>query len=31
MRIQPVFFASPVYYQQENFITDARVMLDLIQ
>ncbi len=31
MHIQPIFFASPVYYQQEMFLTDAGVMMDLIR
>lgn len=31
MRIQPIFFASPVYYQQEQFLVDAGILLELIQ
>ena len=31
MRIQPVFFASPVYYGHEQFMTDAEVLLAEIQ
>ena len=31
MRIQPLFFASPVYYEQERFWSDAGKMLELIR
>lgn len=31
MKIQPVFFASSVYYEQEMFLTDAGTMLGLIR
>jgi L-fucose isomerase-like protein len=31
MRIQPVFFASPVYYERNQFLTDAGVLLTEIQ
>ncbi len=31
MRIQPLFFASTVYYEQERFLSDAGTMLSLIR
>ena len=31
MRIQPVFFASPVYYEKNQFLTDAGVILAAIE
>ena len=31
MRIQPLFFASTVYYEQESFLSDAGTMLSLIR
>ena len=31
MRIQPVFFASPVYYERSQFLADAGVLLTEIQ
>jgi L-fucose isomerase-like protein len=30
VRIQPIFFASPVYYQKEQFLHDSDVLLKLI-
>ena len=31
MRIQPIFFASPVYYAQDEFMADAGAMETLIR
>ena len=31
MRIQPLFFASPVYYEQERFLSDAGTMMELVR
>ncbi|MBP2666938.1 MAG: hypothetical protein H6Q76_1918, partial [Firmicutes bacterium] len=31
MRIQPLFFASPVYYEQERFLSDAGTMMKLVR
>ena len=31
MRIQPLFFASPVYYEQERFLSDAGTMMQLVR